>query len=88
MVSQPVLCLGSARLVEELLGVVLGPPVVGQRCLVLFGCIPLGVIKAFSFSEKAFDSFLMGGLGALISFTPFSEITAYPLVCVCVCVLF
>lgn len=39
------------------------------------------------FSEKAFDSFLWGGLGAPLTFTPFSEITAYPLACGGVCVV-
>lgn len=34
-------------------------PALGRRCLVLFGCILLGVIKVFPFL-RAFDSFLVG----------------------------
>lgn len=62
MMNLWVLCLGSARLVGGLLGVGLWPAFLslGRRCLVQFGCIPLGVIKVIFFSEKTFDSFLEG----------------------------
>lgn len=56
MVSQRELHLGSVLLVGGLPGVGLGPAFLslGRRCLVLFGCILLGVIKVFPFLRKSF----------------------------------